>query len=71
MLPINVPDKTFSVKEDKCHDGIFLRLTVLVVTNYTMTFKLKQRIIGKYTHTSNIMAWMTCHAFNNWLKRLD
>lgn len=82
-----LPDKTLSFKGDKCHGGknSKLRLTVLLGTNCTGTYKLKPLVIGKYKkprcfknvenlptdYTSNTKAWMTCDVFNNWLRSLD
>lgn len=82
-----LPDKTLSFKSDKCNGGknSKLRLTVLLGTNCTGTYKLKPLIIGKYQkprcfknvnnlptdYTSNHKAWMTSDAFCNWLKSLD
>lgn len=82
-----LPDKTLSFKGDACNGGknSKLRLTVLLGTNCTGTYKLKPLIIGKYKkprcfknvnnlptdYISNLKAWMTSDAFNNWLKNLD
>lgn len=82
-----LPDKTLSFKSDKCNGGknSKLRLTVLLGTNCTGTYKLKPLIIGKYQkprcfknvnnlptdYTSNHKAWMTSDAFCDWLKSLD
>ncbi|XP_013164004.1 PREDICTED: tigger transposable element-derived protein 6-like isoform X2 [Papilio xuthus] len=82
-----LPDKTLSFKGDECNGGknSKLRLTVLLGTNCTGTYKLKPLIIGKYKkprcfknvnnlptdYTSNHNAWMTSNAFSNWLQSLD
>ena len=82
-----MPDKTLTVKGDKCHGGKKSkeRITVLVWANMDGSEKLPLLVIGKFakprcfkgvqsfpvTYRSNSKAWMNSALFEDWVQQLD
>lgn len=81
------PDRTLSVKGEKCHGGKKSkeRLTVLFCSNADGSEKCKPLVIGKFknprcfrgvrnlpvSYEANKTAWMTTEIFNKWLQMFD
>ncbi|XP_046680817.1 tigger transposable element-derived protein 4-like [Homalodisca vitripennis] len=82
-----LPDKTYEIKEKKCHGGKHSkeRITLLLASNMTGTNMLKPLVIGKskkprcfagvksltVDYTANRKAWMNAEMFADWLLKLD
>ena len=82
-----LPEKTLSLKGEKCSGGkkSKQRVTVLLCTNLTGTDKLQPMVIGKslkprcfknikslpVNYNANKKAWMTGTIFSEWLLKLD
>lgn len=82
-----LPDKTFELKDEKCHGGKHSkeRVTVLLASNMSGTNMLKPFVIGKaknprcfkgvkslpVQYSANKKAWMNAELFASWLTQLD